>query len=146
MTVSLFDVNFLIALAWPNHMQHNAAHTWFAEHADKGWATCPLTENGFVRISSNQRIISDAVSPSEAIDVLCAITAHRGHQFWSDNISICYDSAVSRTMIIGHRQVTDAYLLCLAHQRGGRLVTFDRGISQLVAPQTSQAEAILLVR
>jgi hypothetical protein len=128
--VYLLDVNVLIALAWPSHIHHPAARAWFSKKGAKGWATCPMTQCAFVRISSNPKIIADSVSPAEARKVLSAMTSHRGHVFWPDTIN-CNDPEFDTMLIAGHRQVTDGYLLLLAASKKGMLATFDRSIGQM---------------
>ena len=88
MSVHLLDVNLLIALAWPHHVHHAQAHRWFSKIGIKAWATCALTQVAFVRISSNPKIIPDAVSPRDAVAMLAAIVAVAGHQFWSDDVAV----------------------------------------------------------
>ena len=128
----LLDLNLLLALAWPSHVHHDPAHSWFEREASPGWATCPLTQLGFVRLSSNPAFTSDAVSPMTALSLLREITAMDGHEFWSDDID-CVSAAFSTgTRTAGHRQVTDAYLLSLARARAGCLATLDRRISRLL--------------
>jgi toxin-antitoxin system PIN domain toxin len=133
--ISLLDVNMLIALAWPSHVHHQIAQEWFSANAPKGWATCPLTQCAFVRISSNPKIIPEAVAPKEALALLNKIVDLKNHTFWKNNISIL-DKTIPASLLMGHRQVTDAYLLGLAIQHGGRLVSFDGGLSALL-PQNS---------
>ena len=94
--IALLDVNTLVALAWPNHIHHEAAHRWFAEQRDQGWATCPITESGFVRVSSNPAATPEARSPVEAIEVLRLMVAQPGHVFGSDGVSLATDELVSR--------------------------------------------------
>ena len=130
MKPGLLDVNVLIALAWPSHLHHRAAQAWFARHAARGWATCPLTQCAFVRISSNPRIVAEAVTPKEALALLERITALKHHVFWADDRPVF--EAGDGLLLVGHRQVTDAYLLGLARRRGGRLVTLDRGVGALL--------------
>ena len=128
--VYLLDVNVLIALAWPSHSHHAAARAWFSKKGAKVWATCPMTQCAFVRISSNTKIIVDSVSPADARKVLSAMTSHRGHVFWPDSLE--YTHAVFDSLLIaGHRQVTDGYLLLLAASKKGMLATFDRSIGQM---------------
>ena len=129
---TLLDVNVLVALAWPNHVHHAAATTWFSRRTD-GWATCPVTESGFVRVSSNRRIIPGARTVAEALGVLRALRGLPGHEFWSDDVSLATATEVDVDHLAGHRQVTDAHLLTLAQRRGGRLVSFDQGITALAA-------------
>ena len=128
----LLDLNLLLALAWPSHVHHDVAHAWFEREAAPGWATCPITQLGFVRLSSNRAFTSDAVSPSAALSLLRDIVAMDGHEFWSDEVD-CVSAAFSAGIrIAGHRQVTDAYLLSLARARSGCLATLDRRIDRLL--------------
>ena len=135
----LLDVNLLIALAWPNHVHHELAHRWFNEHRSEGWATCPVTQSGFVRVSSNPRAVSEARSPAEAIALLRRIVALPHHEFWTDEVAMAEldDAIVGR--ISSHGQVTDAHLVALTLRRGGRLATLDAGLSRLVAPPADPA-------
>jgi toxin-antitoxin system PIN domain toxin len=141
----LLDVNVLIALAWPHHVSHSQAHRWFEENASAGWATCPLTQTAFVRISSNPGIISSAVTPRAAHGLLSDMIRHPAHQFWADDVSLDAFSPELVASMVGHRQVTDAYLLRLSLARGGRLATFDRGILGLLPAGSTLREAIVLL-
>jgi uncharacterized protein len=123
--VALLDVNALVALAWDSHVHHAAMRTWFAAHGSAGWATCPITESGFVRVSSNPIVLPSAIGVDAARGVLSAMRAHPGHRFLTDDVSMS-DSDVPS--IAGYRQVTDAHLLTLARRRDVRLVTFDARI------------------
>ena len=135
-------MNVLVALAWPNHVHHRRAIYWFRKARDGGWATCPLTESGFVRVSSNARVIPEARSPAQALDVLRRIRALPGHVFWDDDVSPADDDARPFSRVVGHRQVTDAHLLTLAIRRGGRLATFDRGVAELARDEAGVVELI----
>ena len=141
MKVGLLDVNVLIALAWPRHIYHRDAHAWFRRNQRFGWATCTLTQCGFVRVSSNPAIMKQNVTPLEALGVLREIMALDRHEFWPDEISLHEDPAPAR-MMAGHRQVTDAYLLALAIGKGGKLVTFDRHVSALLPKASAHAGAL----
>ncbi len=144
MSVSLLDVNILIALAWPSHIHHIQAHTWFAKNASSGWATCHITQCAFVRISSNPKIIPDAVSPREVLELLGQIISQKHHTFWPDDIPLL-GKYIPDKLLVGHRQITDAYLLGLAIKNKGKLVTFDKGISSLIpsrSPHLSTLEII----
>ena len=143
--VSLFDVNTLVALAWPSHVHHEVAQRWFRAHARAGWATCPLTHSSFVRVSSNTKILPDAKSPREAIDLLRRIVAQPHHVFWSDDFSIAGTQWVAVDRLTGYRQVTDAHLLGLALKRGGRLVTLDRGVRDLIPAGFDKFRVTVLV-
>jgi uncharacterized protein len=126
--VALLDVNALVALAWDSHVHHHAIRSWMAANGRHGWATCPITESGFVRVSSNAHVLPIAIGVEAARTVLTALRAAEGHRFMPDDISIV-DDDVPR--FHGHRQVTDAHLLTLARRSGVRLVTFDAGIVAL---------------
>ena len=129
----LLDVNVLIALTWPSHIDHTKAHNWFYESQNEGWATTPITQCGFVRISSNPKIIRDAVTPGEALSALNRIVKHPNHRFWPDRLSLAEDAAKIFSKVTGHRQVTDAYLLALSIANGGRLATMDKSIPTLLS-------------
>lgn len=145
MKAVLLDVNFLIALAWPSHVHHSPAHAWFAANSRSGWATCPLTECGFARISSNPKFTRDAVAPLEAIAQLGTIVKMPGHHFWPDEYSLGELTVFKNYALGGHRQIADAYLLSLAVRRGGKLATFDKGIRSLVMPGSVESQSIILV-
>ena len=135
-------MNVLVALAWPNHIHHRQAVTWFVGIRDDGWATCPITESGFVRVSSNARVLPDARAPSEARTLLAALRTKGTHRFWEDDVSAVDDPSGVFATVVGHRQVTDAHLLSLAIRRSGVLATFDRGIVALAA---SYPERVVLI-
>lgn len=143
--VALLDVNLLVALAWPNHVHHRPALDWFSRHQEDGWATCPLTQSGFVRISSNPQVVSEARTPAEAILLLRRILALPHHEFWYDDVSLAAPAFLEEVRLVGHRQVTDAHLLRLAAQRGGRLATLDGRIRNLLPPDRNPAELLSLV-
>jgi toxin-antitoxin system PIN domain toxin len=128
---ALLDLNTLTALLWPAHEHHEVAHRWFGDRAHAGWATCPLTQLGFVRIVSNPVFSRDALSPMQALTLLAENLAHPRHQFWTDNLQVPIALKGIDTRLQGYRQVTDAYLLALAHRYKGVLATFDRGLRML---------------
>jgi len=138
----LLDTNLLIALLWPSHERHDLAVKWFTRHRGKGWATCPFTQAGFVRIVSNPAFSRDAVQPREAIQVLRANTAAGDHEFWADELPLDAAVAFAGVRLMGHQQVTDAYLLGLALHRGGKLATLDQGIGALADPKSPQRAAL----
>jgi len=141
----LLDTNVLIALLWPSHVGHDLAMKWFARQRSKGWATCPLTEAGFVRIVSNSAFSRDAVTPREAGGVLAANTAAKDHLFWPDEQPFAEAAAFAGPRLVGHQQVTDAYLLGLALLRGGVLATLDERIAALTEPRSSERKALEIV-
>jgi uncharacterized protein len=125
---ALLDVTVLVALFDPDHIHHDLAHDWFAEYRADGWATCPVTQNGLVRILSNPRYGSPAATLRTVRDGVRRFLSSKDHQFWPDDISICDDTVFNVAGMVGHRQITDVYLLGLAAKRKGHLVTFDRSI------------------
>jgi len=128
----LLDINVLIALAWPSHVHHGQSQRWFASNRKAGFTTCPLTEAGFVRLSSNPKFTPKAVSPVAALALLAQIIALPEHEFWPDDLPLHSAIGGSRP-IVGHRQVNDAYLLALAHSEGGIVATLDRGLLSVAA-------------
>ena len=126
--VALLDVNVLVALFDPDHVHHDVAHDWFADHAQRHWATCPLTENGFIRVVANLPRRGEFLPIPEAAAILGKFCASGGHEFWPDTISLAGDECFDLPQVRGHRQLTDVYLLGLAVKHGGRLVTFDAGV------------------
>ncbi len=141
----LLDTNLLIALLWPSHERHETALKWFTRHRTKGWATCPITQAGFIRIVSNPAFSRDAVHPREAIHVLSANTAAQDHVFWPDEAPVAETIAFAGVRLVGHQQVTDAYLLGLAIRRGGVLATLDHGIAALTEPKSPERKALVTV-
>ena len=136
----LLDVNLMIALAWPSHVHHLPAQRWFQRIGQKGWASCPMTQTAFVRISSNPKFIDGAVSPQEAISLLMKATASKDHEFWPDDLEFTGGSTIPVTHLIAHRQVTDAYLLGLAMKRSGKVATLDSGIRALLPKPADQGK------
>lgn len=126
MSVFLLDVNVLLALCDSAHSQHDAAHEWFAASGRKSWATCPITENGFVRIASHPSYPNQPGGVDIVTAVLRDLCAGDGHVFWPDDISL--RDVITPGAIVTHGHVTDVYLLGLAARNGGKLATFDRRI------------------
>ena len=126
--LALLDVNLLVALFDSDHIHHDLAHDWFADHRADGWATCAVTENGFVRVLANPAYGLGAMRPQEIVERLGRFCASGHHEFWCDTVSL-RDTTLFRTSFVrGHGQLTDVYLLGLAKKLGGRLATFDRTI------------------
>jgi toxin-antitoxin system PIN domain toxin len=124
---ALLDVNVLLALLDSDHVDHRSAHDWLDAEIDSGWATCAITQNGFVRIVSQPRYPSP-IAPAEAVDLLAETCGTEHHDFWPCDVSLLNASVVDRSRLHGPRQVTDAYLLALAVANDGRFVTFDRSL------------------
>jgi hypothetical protein len=127
--IFLLDVNVLIALVDPDHVHHDVVHDWFAANGAQGWATCPITENGAVRIISNPSYPNSPGSPALVGEALRALRGHAGHIFWPDDISLLSGRQVDLQRLGTCGQVTDSYLLALAAHRGGRLASLDRRLS-----------------
>lgn len=126
MTTFLLDVNVLIALVDPTHVQHDPAHEWFALQGHKAWATCPLTENGVLRIVGHARYPNSPGTPAAVVPLMAAWRGLPGHVFWPDNISLLDAERVDAARLLSSGQVTDSYLLALASAHGGQLASFDR--------------------
>jgi len=125
---ALLDVNVLLALLDSDHVDHERARAWISNEIEHGWASCAITENGFVRIMSQPRYPSP-VSPSRAIDLLAHAADTEHHQYWPCTVSMLDPQIFDRSRIHGSRQVTDAYLVALAAANKGRFVTFDQTVS-----------------
>jgi|ERR1041384_1230493 toxin-antitoxin system PIN domain toxin len=132
---ALLDVNIVIALMDPDHVFHERAHDWWARHAKSGWASCPITENGVVRIMSHPGYSQRArFTPGDLISRLRTFASSTHHEFWPDDISLRSGAVFAPERIHSSRQLTDLYLLALAAKHGGRLATFDREITISAVP------------
>lgn len=140
---ALLDINVLLALLDRDHVHHQRARAWLSEEIDQGWASCAITQNGFVRIISQPRYPSP-ISPSQAIDMLSRATSTRYHEFWSCTASILDADTVNRSRVHSSKQVTDAYLLALAVENDGRFVTFDQSIVLSAVPRAGQQHLVAL--
>ncbi len=124
---ALLDVNVLIALLDAAHIHHALAHRWLAREIGSGWASCPITQNGCIRIMS-QPAYPGALRSAEIAARLGEAASTAEHAFWPDEVSLLDAAVIDWQRVLGHRQVTDAYLLALAVRHNGRFVTFDRRI------------------
>lgn len=140
---ALLDINVLLALLDADHVDHRRAREWISGEIGHGWASCALTQNGFVRVISQPRY-PGSVSPSEAVDRLRRATATEHHEFWPCSVSLLESRRVNPRHVHGPRQVTDVYLLALAVDRGGRFVTFDRTIPLSAAPGAGPEHLVVL--
>ena len=130
---SLFDVNVLIALLDAAHVHHARATLWLGENIRHGWATCPLTQNGCIRILAQPNYPNSVPAVQAAARLREAVrTVH--HQFWADDQSLLDDDLFNWTHLLGPRQLTDAYLLALAVRNKGRFVTLDRRVPLAAVP------------
>jgi toxin-antitoxin system PIN domain toxin len=143
---ALLDINILTALLWPTHEHHDVAHAWFGDRGNVPWATCPLTQLGFVRIVSNPAFSRDALSSVEAVTLLAENLVHPGHHFWTDGLHVPAAVKGMEPRLQGHRQLTDAYLLAVAHRRKGVLATFDRGLRLLAGDALLESLEIVPTR
>ena len=125
----LLDVNVLIALIDPAHVAHEPAHRWFAADGHRAWATCPLTENGVIRIVGHPKYPNTPGSPAAVAAIMAQLRRLPGHVFWSDDLSVVATDILDPLQILTSAQVSDSYLLALAVSRGDRLATFDRRLS-----------------
>jgi hypothetical protein len=140
---SLLDVNVLIALFDADHTLHEPAVRWFDANARDGWASCPLTQNGFIRVMS-QPSYPNPLPVDVVARRLRDAASHAHHQFWPDEVSVLDTDVVDTTRIHGPRQLTDVYLLSLAVAHGGRLVTFDRSLP-LAAVVKAQKKHLVVI-
>jgi uncharacterized protein len=122
----LLDINVLIALMDPGHVQHDHAHDWFSSKGSYAWATSPLTENGVLRIIGHPRYPNSPGTPAAAAELLASLRKLPGHAHWPDDISLLDPQHVNTARLLESSQVTDSYLLALARAHGGQLATFDQ--------------------
>ena len=140
---ALFDLNVLVALWDAEHLHNARALQWWSQNRTDGWASCPLTQNGFLRVVS-QPSYSFPISISEAFGHLHRNTETSDHAFWPDDISLLDERLIDRSRVLGPKQLTDIYLLALAVKHGGRLVTFDRAIPT-AAVRGAQADRVMVI-
>ena len=146
MAVALLDVNVLVALLWPSHIHFQRAFRWFRSRRSEGWATCPLTELAFVRLSAQPAAVGTPFSISEALETLANNLAGPDHEFWPLDYGLTEVLPEIRERVIGHQQLNDALLLDLAIRRGGRLATFDRRTEALLPPGSPHRSALEIIR
>ena len=126
---ALFDISVIIALLDPDHAFHDRAHDWWAANTKSGWASCPIVENGVVRIMSNPGYSEQAhFTPGDLVSRLQTFSQKTDHQFWPDDISLRDDKIFTAERLHRSRPLTDLYLLALAAKHGGILATFAQGI------------------
>ncbi|MDP9634684.1 UNVERIFIED_ORG: toxin-antitoxin system PIN domain toxin [Ensifer adhaerens] len=139
----LLDVNVLIALIDPGHVAHDDAHDWFASTGQTAWATCPITENGVIRIVGNLKYPNSPGSPVLVMEIVSKLRSLPGHRFWPDDVSLVGSDAIAPAKILTSGQITDTYLLALAMAHDGQLATFDRKLT--VAAVTKGNSALHLI-
>lgn len=143
--VALLDVNVLIALTRATDTAHSVCSEWFARSESQGWASCPLTQAGYVRVLSSPAYSENALSVAEAMSQLEQHIAHTSHRFWAADLELPQIWGYFPGRLRGHRQITDAYLLALAIHREGVLVTRDRGIRSLLPEGSPLAKHLLVL-
>jgi len=145
--IDLPDVNVLVALFEPAHVYHVVAHEWFAEARHRAWATCPLTQSGFLRVVTNPAYPNRSLTIAEAASHLRYLITHHAetHHFLRDDVSLLDSSRFNLDQLTGHRQVTDLHLLGICLRFQTRFVTFDRGIVALTSALIRESVEILLL-
>lgn len=124
---ALLDVNVLIALLDAGHVHHGLAVSWLESEIRHGWASCPLTQNGCIRIMSQPKY-PGSIAAAQVAGRLAEAASSPDHEFWPADVNMLGEGVFDWARVLGHRQVTDAYLLALAAHHGGRFVTFDRRV------------------
>lgn len=140
---ALLDVNVLIALLDADHVSHASATQWFAANGGDGWASCPITQNGCIRVMAHPSY-PNAFPVAVLVDRLAEAAAHSRHEFWPDDATVLDRDIVDCARIHGPAQLTDAYLLALAVEHRGRLVTFDKSIA-LEAARGAQKRHLVVI-
>jgi hypothetical protein len=139
----LLDVNVLVALLDGGHLHHRVAMDWLAAHARAGWASCPLTQNGCLRILSLPTY-PNPQPPARVAERLAAATADRSHAFWPDSLSLLEPERLHWERVLSTRHITDVYLLALAVEHRGCLVTFDRSVAVAAVPGALKKHLVVL--
>jgi toxin-antitoxin system PIN domain toxin len=139
LTRFLIDINVIIALIDPAHVQHDRAHEWFATEGRHAWATCPITENGVLRIVGHARYPNSPGTPAAVAELLTGLCALPGHDFWPDDITLLNSERVDSRRLLDSAQVADSYLLALASFHRGQLATFDQRLVTDAVGNGSQA-------
>ena len=141
----LLDANALIALLWPAHAHHRPAMAWFIAARGEGWCTCALTQAAFVRVVSQPAFHSPAVSVDDASRLLTQNLTASDHRFLPVDVALLDVLQHCTGGVVGHRQITDAWLITLANKRGARVATFDRRMSSLLATDGERKRDLLLL-
>lgn len=136
-------MNVLLALSVLDHTASGKTKAWFERNGCRGWATCPLTQAGFVRVLANPGVSAGAISAGDALAALAQLLRHPAHQFWPDDLDVSDAVAGFGRLLRSHQQVTDAYLLGLTLRRGASFVTLDRGVRALLAADSPLQAAII---
>ena len=139
----LLDLNALIALADHDHEHHEVMQKWFISSGQAGWGVCPLTDAGFIRVTTNPAYRGPTRTIAQATAILAGFASHPGYRYWSITDNWTALTAPFSALLFGHQQVTDAYLLGLAIKEKGVLVTFDKGIKYLAGTDYSRNLLVL---
>ncbi len=139
----LLDLNALISLADPDGLHYRAMQKWFDSSGKEDWGVCPLTEAGFVRVTTNPAYRGPARTIAQATAILAGFATHPGYRYWPITDRWAVLTAPFSARVLGHQQVTDAYLLGLAIKEDGVLVTFDKGIKYLAGSDYSRNLLVL---
>lgn len=142
--IGLLDIGVLVALFDPAHVHHEATHAWFAENRHLGWATCPVTENGFARVVAHPEYPGRRSTVSDALTRLQAFRESGDHHFWPDSTSLRRASRFRAEELTGHAQITGAYLLLLAAHNEGRFVTLDPDVPAGAVPHAAPEQLVVL--
>ena len=142
----LLDANVLIALSWSNHAHHSAALNWFKGHAAQGWATCAFTQLAFVRVILQPAFSGSALQAGEVIELLALNTAHAKHRYLNVDFDMRAVQVTCTGGLLGHRQITDAWLLATAVRHKTKLVTFDAGVASLLATPVERAAHLIVLK
>jgi toxin-antitoxin system PIN domain toxin len=140
---NLLDLNVLIALTEPGHKHHRKAHEWLNSSGKNNWGVCPLTEAGFLRVTTNPAFRPGPRTLEQAIAIVQVLKGYPGYWYWEIDESWVNLTAPFAARIFGHQQVTDAYLLGLAIKAKGVLVTFDKGIQFMAGAEFNQNVLLL---
>jgi toxin-antitoxin system PIN domain toxin len=143
-SIALLDVNVLVALFDPAHGNHEEAHRWFGRNRKSGWATCPITINGCIRVLSNPAYRTVEATAAEVASRLRSLCSAPDHHFWADSVCLTDEVLFRTSMIGGHQKITDAYLLGLTVRNHGRLATFDRSIPIKAVPDAGPVNVVLI--
>lgn len=141
----LLDANALIALGWPTHEHHPRMMKWFSQHARAGWATTAFTQSVFVRIVTQPAFSGRAIAVGEVAELLLRNTAHPKHRLVALDFGFAEVWAACTGGILGHRQITDAWLLTAAIRNQMKLLTFDSGIEQLLANAQERSKHVTVL-
>lgn len=142
--VALLDISVLVALFEPDHVNHQITHDWFEDQRSDGWATCPLTENGLVRITTTPSFFDPPHRPADVLQRLQKFRTDRYHQFWPDSLSLTDTSVYEASLIRGPKQLTDIYLLGLATTMRGAFATLDLSVPLNAVKGATAANLIVI--